>query len=115
MGSRTRAAIIRTQRITGLTPDVIAELVAKIDPLWHERHQVVLASRLRSRAVGAGAKYELAFVGRLMATLVHLRRGATHDVVACCSVSTAPPLRVRSVKCGHCSPSGAAPSLLTSG
>lgn len=83
VGIRTRAAIIRSRRITGLTPDVIAELVAKIDPLWHERHQAVLASRPRSRAVGTGAKHKLVFVDRLMAALVHLRHGATHDMVAC--------------------------------
>ncbi|MFI9018945.1 transposase family protein [Streptomyces griseus] len=83
VGSRTRAAIIRSQRITGLAPDVIAELVAEIGPLWHERHQAVLTSRLRRRAVGAGAKYKLAFVDRLLATLVHLRHATTHDVLAC--------------------------------
>ncbi|MEU8599030.1 transposase, partial [Streptomyces globisporus] len=59
VGIRTRAAIIRSQRITGLAPDVIAELVAEIGPLWHERHQAVLTARPRRRAVGAGAKYKL--------------------------------------------------------
>ncbi|MFH9756175.1 transposase family protein [Streptomyces griseus] len=83
VGSRTRAAIIRNQRITGLAPDVIAELVAEIGPLWHERHQAVLTSRPRRRAVGAGAKYKLVFVDRLLATLVHLRHATTHDVLAC--------------------------------
>ncbi|MFI6648902.1 transposase family protein [Streptomyces sp. NPDC050529] len=33
--------------------------------------------------MGAGAKYKLVFVDRLLATLVHLRHGATHDVLAC--------------------------------
>ncbi|MFD4040559.1 transposase family protein [Streptomyces sp. NPDC058605] len=74
---------MRSQRITGLTPGVIAELVAEIGPLWHERHQAGLASRPRRRAVGAGAKHKLVFVDRLLATLVHLRHGATHDVLAC--------------------------------
>jgi DDE superfamily endonuclease len=82
-GNRVRAAIVRSQRITGLTPDVIAELVAEIGPLWHERHQAVLAARPRRRAVGAGARHELVFVDRLLATLVHLRHGATHDALAC--------------------------------
>ena len=31
-----RAAIISNRRITGLTADVIAQLVAKISLLWHE-------------------------------------------------------------------------------
>ncbi len=57
VGSRTRAAIIR--------------------------HQAVLTSRPRRRAVGAGAKYKLVFVDRLLATLVHLRHATTHDVLAC--------------------------------
>ncbi|MFD3505325.1 transposase family protein [Streptomyces sp. NPDC058678] len=74
---------MRSQRITGLAPGVIAELVAEIGPLWHERHQAGLASRPRRRAVGAGAKHKLVFVDRLLATLVHLRHGATHDVLAC--------------------------------
>ncbi|MFE0691820.1 transposase family protein [Streptomyces xiamenensis] len=81
--NRARAAIIRSQRITGLAPEVFAELVAEIGPLWHERHQAGLASRPRHRAMGAGAKHKLVFVDRLLATLVHLRHGAIHDVLAC--------------------------------
>ncbi|MFH7340827.1 transposase family protein [Streptomyces sp. KHY 26] len=42
-----------------------------------------LASRPRKRAVGGGAKHRSVFVGRLLATLVHLRHAATHDVLAC--------------------------------
>ncbi|WP_234432547.1 helix-turn-helix domain-containing protein, partial [Streptomyces sp. NRRL S-378] len=83
VGTATRAAIISDQRITGLSADVIAELVAEVGPLWHERHQTRLESRPRMRAVGAGAKHQLVFVDRLLATLVHLRHGATHDVLAC--------------------------------
>jgi hypothetical protein len=79
----TRAAIISSRRITSLTADVIAELVAEVGPLWHERQQARLASRQRKRAVGAGAKHRLVFVDRLFATLVHLRHGTTHDVLAC--------------------------------
>ncbi|MFG2631109.1 transposase family protein [Streptomyces sp. NPDC048473] len=83
MTNRTRAVITGNQRITGPTPVVIAELVAEIGWLWHERHQERLASRPRKRAVGAGAKHQLVFVDRLLATLVHLRHGATHGVLAC--------------------------------
>ncbi|MFD8286216.1 transposase family protein [Streptomyces solisilvae] len=75
--------IISNRRITGLTASVIAELVAEVGPLWHERHQARLASRPRKRAVGAGAKHQLVFVDRLLAALVHLRHGTTHDVLAC--------------------------------
>ncbi|WP_420000364.1 transposase family protein [Streptomyces boninensis] len=83
VGNRARAAIIGSQRITGLTPEVIAELVADIGPLWHERHQAALVARPRRRAVGAGAKHKLVFLDRLLATLVNLRHGTTHDVLAC--------------------------------
>ncbi|MFE7587749.1 transposase family protein [Streptomyces gardneri] len=83
VGNRARALIIRSRQITGLSPEVIAELVAEVGPLWHERHQAALASRPRHRAVGAGAKHKLVFVDRLLATLVQLRHGATHDVLAC--------------------------------
>ncbi|MEU5194539.1 hypothetical protein AB0G86_10835 [Streptomyces scabiei] len=62
--------IISNRRITGLTGDVIAELVAEIGPLWHERHQAKLASRPRRRAVGGRPKHHTVFVDRLLATLV---------------------------------------------
>jgi hypothetical protein len=83
VGNQARTAIIRSQRITGLSSGVIAELVAEIGPLWRERHQAALVARPRRRAVGAGAKHKLVFMDRLLATLVHLRHGATHDVLAC--------------------------------
>ncbi len=67
----------------GLSADVIAELVAEVVLLWHERHQARPASRPRKWVVGAGAKHRLVFVDRLLATLVHLRHGATRDVLAC--------------------------------
>ncbi|MGI5397215.1 transposase family protein [Streptomyces sp. CA-251251] len=82
VGNASRAAIISNRRITGLSAAVIAELVAEVGRLWHERHQAKLASRPRKRAVGAGAKHQLVFVDRLLATLVHLRHAATHDVLA---------------------------------
>ncbi|MFF9105147.1 transposase family protein [Streptomyces rubrogriseus] len=83
VGNASRAAIISDRRITGLSASVIAELVAELGQLWHERHQVELASRPRKRAVGAGAKHRLVFVDRLLTTLVHLRHATTHDVLAC--------------------------------
>ncbi|MCD2468601.1 transposase [Streptomyces sp. MBT42] len=79
----TRAVVVGNRRITGLSADVIAELVSELGPLWHERHQTKLASRPRKRAVGAGAKHRLVFVDRLLAVLIHLRHGATHDLLAC--------------------------------
>ncbi|MFD8438747.1 transposase family protein [Streptomyces microflavus] len=75
--------IISNRRLTGLAVGVIAELVEEIGPLWQGRHQARLTSRPRKRAVGAGAKHRLVFVDRLLATLVLLRHGVTHDVLAC--------------------------------
>ncbi|MFG2775007.1 transposase family protein [Streptomyces sp. NPDC048350] len=75
--------IISNRRITGLTAATMAELIGEIGPLWQEGHQARLAARVRKRAVGAGAKHRLVFVDRLLATLVHLRHGVTHDVLAC--------------------------------
>ncbi|WP_229866386.1 transposase [Streptomyces spinoverrucosus] len=70
-------------RVTGLSSAVIAELIAEVGPLWQEQHQARLTARPRRRAVGAGAKHKFVFVDRLLATLVSLRHGTTHDVLAC--------------------------------
>ncbi|MFD5752660.1 transposase family protein [Streptomyces sp. NPDC127033] len=59
---------------------MIAELVAEIGPLWHEQHQDRYSPPVH---VGAGAEHKLVFVDRLLAALVHLRHGVTHDVPAC--------------------------------
>lgn len=83
VGTVALAAIVSSRRITDLSADVIAELVADLGRLWHERHQAKLASRLRKRGVGAGAKYRLEFVDRLLATLIYFRHEVTHDVLAC--------------------------------
>jgi hypothetical protein len=48
-----------------------------------EQHQTRLTNRPRQRAVGAGAKHTFVFVDMLLATLVSLRHGTTHDVLAC--------------------------------
>jgi hypothetical protein len=61
----------------------LAELVAELGPRWQARQDARLADRPRQRAVGAGARHRLVFVDRLLATLVHLRHGVTHDVLAC--------------------------------
>ncbi len=78
-----RAAAVADRRVTGLSPQVLAELVAELGPRWQARRDARLADRPRRRAIGAGARYRLVFVDRLLATLVHLRHGVTHDVLAC--------------------------------
>ena len=74
-----RAAAVADRRVTGLSREVLAELVAELGPRWQARQD----DRPRRRAVGAGAQYRLVFLDRLLATLVHLRHGVTHDVLAC--------------------------------
>jgi len=60
-----------------------AELVAQLGLRWQARRDARLADRPRQRAVGAGAWHRLVLLDRLLATLVHLRHGVTHDVLAC--------------------------------
>lgn len=81
--SRAAIALISDRRITGLSAGAIAELMTELGPLWHERHQARLASRPRKPAIGAGTKHRLLLVDGLLATLVHLRHGPPHDVLAC--------------------------------
>jgi len=83
--SRTlaRAAAVADRHVTGLSPQVLAELVAELGPRWQARQDARLADRPRRRAVGAGASYRLVFIDRLLVTLLHLRDGVTPDALAC--------------------------------
>ncbi|WP_112137177.1 transposase family protein [Glycomyces dulcitolivorans] len=83
VGTGVREAIVGDRRITGLTPEVIAAIAAEIGPVWEQQRVDRLVSRPRSRTVGAGAKYRLVFMDRLLVTLVNLRHAVTHDVLAC--------------------------------
>ncbi|MEU3700007.1 transposase family protein [Streptomyces griseoviridis] len=77
----------------GLSAGVIVEFVAELGPLWHGRHQAELASR-RGSVLWTRTKHRLVFVDRLLATLVHLRHAATHDVLPrWFSVGLSPSLR----------------------
>ena len=83
--SRTlaRAAAVADRRVTGLSQEVLADLVAELGPRWQARQEVRLADRPRRWAIRAGGRHRLVFLDRLLATLVHLRHGVTHDVLAC--------------------------------
>ncbi|MFI2078131.1 hypothetical protein [Streptomyces triculaminicus] len=83
VGFGAREAIVADRRITGLSHEVIAALVTEVGPVWQARHEARLSDRPRRRAIGAGARYKLVFVDRLLATLAHVRHGVTHDVLAC--------------------------------
>ena len=55
----------------------------ELGPRWQARQDARLTDRPRRRAIGAGTRHRLVFLDRLLATLVHLRHGVTHDVLAC--------------------------------
>jgi hypothetical protein len=78
-----RTAAVADRRVTGLSQEVLAELVAELGPRWQACQDARLADRPRQQAVGAGARYRLVFIDRLLTTLVYLRHGVTHDVLAC--------------------------------
>jgi hypothetical protein len=81
--SAARAAAVADRRVTGLLPQGRAEPVAELGPRWQARQGARLTDRPRRRAVGAGARHRLVFLDRLLATLVRLHHGVTHDVLAC--------------------------------
>ncbi|WP_260679558.1 helix-turn-helix domain-containing protein [Streptomyces albidoflavus] len=101
---QARGLIMSERRVTGLSTAVIADLVAELGPIWQARRDAELLDRPRRRAVGAGAKYKLVFVDRLLATLVHLRHGVTHDVLACWFQVDRSTITVPSVRSGPSSP-----------
>jgi hypothetical protein len=68
--------------VTGLSTRVIAELVAEIGPVWQARQDARRGREDHGNGPLVRAKYKLVFVDRLLATLVHLRHAATHDVLA---------------------------------
>ena len=69
--------------MTGLSREVLAELVAELGPRWQARQDARLTDRPRQQAIGAGARHRLVFIDRLLVTLVHLRHAVTHDVLSC--------------------------------
>jgi hypothetical protein len=69
--------------VTRLSREVLAALLVELGPRWRACQDAQLADRPHQRAVRAGARHWLVFVDRLLASLVHLRHGVTHDVLAC--------------------------------
>ncbi|MFI6132689.1 hypothetical protein [Micromonospora sp. NPDC051141] len=66
------AAIMTNRRLTGLSRSVIEDLVSELRPRRRTRHRDRLASRIRRRRIGAGARRRFGFVDRLLATLVSI-------------------------------------------
>jgi hypothetical protein len=83
MTNQARAAISHPA-FCGISGLHLGELAAELGPRWearcesgrHERREGV-----RLREAGAGPKYGLVFVDRLLVTLVHLRTGLTYEAL----------------------------------
>ena len=91
--------IMSNRRMTGLSRQVIESLVAELAPRWQARHRDGLAARARRRAIGGGARHRFGFTDRLLATLVHLRHGMTHDVVVTVRVHRSTIIRSIGQRC----------------
>ncbi|MFG2848894.1 transposase family protein [Kitasatospora sp. NPDC048296] len=65
----------------GISRQHLGELTEELAPRWEARCESGRDERrggARQRETGAGPKYELVFIDRVLATLVHLRTGLTH-------------------------------------
>jgi hypothetical protein len=70
---------------TGISSAHLSQLVAELARPWvveveGRRHQA--RGGVRKRAPGAGARHQLVFVDRLVATLIHLRHDLSHAALA---------------------------------
>ncbi|WP_411093670.1 helix-turn-helix domain-containing protein, partial [Streptomyces sp. 049-1] len=70
---------------TGVSRAHLSSLIAELARPWvaeveGRRHQA--RGGARKRALGAGARHQLVFVDRLVATLIHLRHDLPHAVLA---------------------------------
>lgn len=70
---------------TGISTAHLSSLIAELARPWvvgieGRRHQARVGAR--QRAPGAGARHQLVFVDRLVATLIHLRHDLPHAVLA---------------------------------
>ncbi|MEU5507611.1 transposase family protein [Streptomyces fungicidicus] len=71
--------------LTGVSRAHLSSLIAELARPWvaeveGRRHQA--RGGARKRALGAGARHQLVFVDRLVATLIHLRHDLPHAVLA---------------------------------
>ncbi|MFF4830124.1 hypothetical protein ACFY20_46385 [Streptomyces sp. NPDC001312] len=60
-------------------------MTEELAPRWQAWWESALRERrhgARRRQAGVGPKYELVFADRLLATLIHLRTGLTHQALA---------------------------------
>ncbi|MFI0982031.1 transposase family protein [Streptomyces sp. NPDC021093] len=78
-------AVLAHPLFTGVSMEHLAALVAELASPWtaaEEGRRCQVRGGLRRRAPGAGARYRLVFVDRVIVTLIHLRHDLPHAVLA---------------------------------
>ncbi|MFJ9096839.1 transposase family protein [Streptomyces globisporus] len=77
-------AVLAHRLFTGISRHHLACLVAELAVPWQaglEGRRHAVRGGVRKRAAGAGARHQLVFVDRLVATLIHLRHDLPHSVL----------------------------------
>lgn len=77
-------AVLAHRLFTGLSRSHLACLVQELAEPWQagvEGRRHAARSGARKRAAGGGARHQLVFVDRLVATLIHLRHDLPHSVL----------------------------------
>ena len=71
--------------LSGISREHLGELIAELAPVWEAQQESALRERCRGerrRATGAGPKYQLVFVDRVLVTLVKLRHDPPDPALA---------------------------------
>nr|WP_326771212.1 transposase family protein [Streptomyces sp. NBC_01591] len=96
----------------GLSRKHLGALVEELAPRWEARCESARHQRregARQRQAGAGPKHEFVFTDRLLATLVHLRTGLTHEALGVLYEVGSSTIGRASPRSARCSPSGGSP------
>ncbi|MFI1161865.1 transposase family protein [Streptomyces sioyaensis] len=85
MAITVNRAVLAHRLFTGVSRCHLGCLIEELAQSWQagvegRRHEA--RGRVRKRAAGAGARHQLVFVDRLVATLIHLRHDLPHAVLA---------------------------------
>lgn len=84
MAIRVNRAVLAHRLFTGISRHHLACLVEELAAPWQaglEGRRHAVRGGVRKRAAGAGARHQLVFVDRLVATLIHLRHDLPHSVL----------------------------------
>ncbi|MCZ9352526.1 transposase [Streptomyces mutabilis] len=77
-------AVLAHRLFTGISREHLAGLVEELAAPWEaglESRRHAARGGVRKRAAGAGARHQLVFIDRLVATLIHLRHDLPHSVL----------------------------------